>query len=225
METSDNFFLISPTIVIWTSTLEPFPQITQVIKCVWLNKGRWTSWCFHRSHLWRMYSESNMDMRKDGGGGMSSPSGALYVPAQSSCYKIALIVLLLLVTGLFVGLLIGESICFLAWLNCISVWFQWEQLLLLYSNVSASLLCAGEASFCGDGATEGAAVWSCSAGWELGFLHSADFSYEVSGLLIFLFFFYAQNVQLQMFQISHYHSLADKKCICWLISIPSLPWL
>lgn len=66
-----------------------------------------------------MYSESNMEMRKDGGGGMSSPSGASYVPAQSSCYKIALIVLLLLVTGLFVGLLIGESICFVIYSNCI----------------------------------------------------------------------------------------------------------
>lgn len=54
-----------------------------------------------------MYSESNMEMMKDGGG------GATYVPAQSNCYKTALIVLLLLVTGLFVGLLIGKSICFL----------------------------------------------------------------------------------------------------------------
>lgn len=66
-----------------------------------------------------MYTESNMEMRKDGGGGMSSPSGALYVPAQSNCYKIALIVLLLLVTGLFVGLLIGESRCLVTQLNCI----------------------------------------------------------------------------------------------------------
>lgn len=65
-----------------------------------------------------MYTEPDMEMRKDGGG-MSSPSGAIYIPAQSNCYKIALIVLLLLVTGLFVGLLIGESTGFVTWLNSI----------------------------------------------------------------------------------------------------------
>lgn len=143
-------------------------------------KGDWTSWCFQRSHFWRMYTESNMEMRKDGGGGMSSPSGALYVPAQSNCYKIALILLLLLVTGLFVGLLIGESRCLVAQLNCIWVWFHYKDFFLLYSNVAASLLCAGEASFCGDSATEGTAVWHWSAGWELWFLHSSDLSFEVS---------------------------------------------
>lgn len=57
-----------------------------------------------------MYCESNMELRKDGGGGMSPPTGASSAPAQSSCYKSALIVLLLLVTGLFVGLLIGECV-------------------------------------------------------------------------------------------------------------------
>lgn len=83
-----------------------------------MTEGHLASWCIQRSHLWRMYCESNMEMRKDGGGGMSAPSGASSVPAQSSCYKSALIVLLLLVTGLFVGLLIGESLCFVIKLNC-----------------------------------------------------------------------------------------------------------
>lgn len=83
-----------------------------------MTEGHLASWCIQRSHLWRTYCESNMEMRKDGGGGMSAPSGASSVPAQSSCYKSALIVLLLLVTGLFVGLLIGESMCFVIKLNC-----------------------------------------------------------------------------------------------------------
>lgn len=36
-------------------------------------------------------------------------------------------------------------------------------------------------------------------------------------------YFYAHNVQLQMFHDSHYHFLTDKKCLCWLINFPTLP--
>lgn len=155
-----------------------------------MTEGHLASWCIQWSHLWRTYCESNMEMRKDGGGGMSAPSGASSVPAQSSCYKSALIVLLLLVTGLFVGLLIGESMCFVIKLNC--TWtckYEFDSckkkkkkdLFLLPSYVATSLLGAGGASFHGDSATQGPAIWSCSAGGELWLLHSADLRFEVSG--------------------------------------------
>lgn len=154
-----------------------------------MTEGHLASWCIQRSHLWRTYCESNMEMRKDGGGGMSAPSGASSVPAQSSCYKSALIVLLLLVTGLFVGLLIGESMCFVIKLNC--TWTctyefdsskkkKWKKI-SSSSPVATSLLGAGGASFHGDSATQGPAIWSCSTGGELWLLHSADLCFEVSG--------------------------------------------
>lgn len=53
-----------------------------------------------------------MEVKKDGGRGPWSSSGASSAPSNNACYRSALLALFLffLVIGVFVGLLIGESV-------------------------------------------------------------------------------------------------------------------
>lgn len=64
--------------------------------------------------LWGWYCISNMEVKKDGGGGGGpwSSSGAPSAPAHPNCYRSTLVALFLffVVIGVFVGLLIGESV-------------------------------------------------------------------------------------------------------------------
>lgn len=159
-----------------------YPLMLFTGKLVDCNSSRTGSFCLPgimtldtvECELWGWDCISDMEVKKDGEGGGGgwpwSSSGAPSAPTHPNCYRSAFLAVFLffIIIGVFVGLLIGESVDYSRTHFLLVQWRMNHSF-----SVAVSLPGAGAALFHGDSGAEGSEVWSCSARCELWVQHGA----------------------------------------------------